>query len=109
MKKNIKEMVASCTICQQNKYDTLSLPIPQKVWYDIFVDFITGFPPCRGKTVIFVVVDMFSKYPHFLSLSHLYIAFSVAQVFIEHVFKLHGMPTSIVSDKDSIFISSFWR
>ena len=116
MKNNIKDMVSACAVCQKNKYESLApagllnpLPIPQRIWIDIYMDFITGLPPCKGKSVIFVVVDRFSKATHFLSLSHPYTAHSVAQTFIDQVFKLHGMPTSIVSDRDPIFISSFWK
>ncbi|KAM2104972.1 hypothetical protein ACFX1R_015518 [Malus domestica] len=73
------------------------------------MDFITGLPPCKGKSVIFVIVDKFSKAAHFLPLAHPYTAHSVAQIFTDHIFKLHGMPSSIVSDRDPVFISSFWR
>ncbi|TQD70994.1 hypothetical protein C1H46_043477 [Malus baccata] len=116
MKNNIKELIAGCDICQKNKYETLApaglltpLPIPQRIWSDIAMDFITGLPLCKGKSVIFVIVDRLSKAAHFLPLSHPYTAHSVAQVFIDQVFKLLGMPTSIVSDRDPIFISAFWR
>ncbi|KAM2495010.1 hypothetical protein EV1_034581 [Malus domestica] len=105
MKNNIRDMVVGCDICQKNKYEFLvparllnPLPIPQRVWTDISMDFITGLPPCRGKSVIFVMVDRLSKAAHFLSMSHPYTAHSVAQLFIDQVFKLHGMPTSIVSN-----------
>lgn len=64
MHEDIKERVASCATCQQNKYETLfpprlsqPLPIPVKVWYEISMDFIVGLPPCKGKTVIWVAVD----------------------------------------------------
>lgn len=114
MKKRIKEMVASCQVCQQQKYETLApagllqpLPIPSWVWSDISMDFIVGLPPYRGKTVIWVIVDKLSKYGHFLALSHLFIAASVANLFMEHIFKLHGMPTSIIYDRDPLFMSAF--
>lgn len=68
-----------------------------------------GLPPCKGKSIIFVVVDILSKYAHFLLMSHPYTAHSVAQLFVDHIFKLHGMPSTIVSDRDPIFLSSFWK
>ena len=81
----IKQYVASCEVCQCNKYDTLSpggllqpLPLPQQVWSKISMDFITGLPKARGKDVILVVVDRMTKYPHFFALGHPFISKDVA-------------------------------
>lgn len=108
--------MVKCSICQQNKVENIAsrgllqpLPIPQKNWFDISMDFIVGLPNCKGKTVIMVVVDRLCKYVHFIALSYPYIAVIMAQAFIEFVFKLHGMPNSIVSDRDPMFINAFWR
>ncbi|PKI77737.1 hypothetical protein CRG98_001861 [Punica granatum] len=73
------------------------------------MDFIEGLPKSQGKDVIFVVVDKCFKYAHFLALSHPYTAVSVAQAFMDGVFKLHGMPEMIVSDRDPVFLSGFWQ
>jgi len=73
------------------------------------MDFIKGLPPSNCKSTIFVVVDRLSKSAHFLALSHPYTAKMVAEKFVEGVVKLHGMPKSIISDRDPIFISHFWR
>jgi hypothetical protein len=59
--------------------------------------------------VILVVVDRISRYNHFLSLSHPYTALKVAQLFIAKNFKLHGIPTCIISDRDSTFTDAFWK
>ena len=59
------------------------------------------------KTVVFVVVDRLTKYAHFIPISHLYTAAKVANLYMQFVFKLHGMPSSIVSDRDPIFTSKF--
>ncbi|XP_070020521.1 uncharacterized protein [Nicotiana sylvestris] len=64
------------------------------------MDFVEGLPESNGKEVIFVVVDLFTKYAHFLALSHPYTAPQVAQVFLDPIYKLHGSPVSIVSDRD---------
>lgn len=115
MAKDIQQYVQNCDVCQRCKPDLAAspgllqpLPVPNKVWDGISMDFIEGLPNSHGKQVIFVVVDWLSKYAHFVALSHPYTALDVAQVFMDHVFKLHGLPSSITSDRDPIFISSFW-
>lgn len=80
-----------------------------EVWYDIAMDFIIGLPKSMGKEVIFVVVDKLSKYSHFMAFAHPYSTIDVAQAYLDNVFKLHGWPKSIVSDRDPVFLSSFWK
>lgn len=72
------------------------------------MDFVVGLPLGKGKSVI-MVVDRQSKYAHFIALSHPYTAASIAQEFVLNIFKLHGMPKTIVSDRDYVFLSTFWR
>ncbi|XP_026459648.1 uncharacterized protein LOC113360349 [Papaver somniferum] len=80
------------------------LPIPEHAWQHISMDFID-----ERKSVILVGVDRLTKYSHFISLHHPFTASSVAREFITHIFKLHGLPSSIVSDRDKIFTSNFWQ
>lgn len=72
------------------------------------MDFVEGLPNSHGKQFIFVVVDRLSKYAHSLSLSHPYTTLDVTTLFMDSIFKLHGLPTSITSDRDPIFISEVW-
>ena len=73
------------------------------------MDFIVRLPKEGNKLVIMVIVDHLSKYAHFCALPPSFTLSLVAQVFIDQIFKLHGMPTSIVSDRDPTFISHFWQ
>ncbi|KAL4574559.1 hypothetical protein LXL04_021392 [Taraxacum kok-saghyz] len=114
-KASIQVYVRNCVICQQNKTETLQLagllqplPIPVAIWADISMDFVDTLPKVSGKSVLFVVVDRFSKYAHFLPLSHPYTAESVARMFFSEIFRLHGLPETIVSDRDKVFKSAFW-
>jgi hypothetical protein len=73
------------------------------------MDFIEGFPKVGGKSVILTVVDIFLKFAHFIRLTHPYSAVTVAKAFFDNIVRLHGMPCSIVSDRDSVFTSTFWK
>ncbi|PNX81390.1 transposon Tf2-1 polyprotein, partial [Trifolium pratense] len=108
--------VNSCSICQYNKYNTHSpygllqpLPLPEQVWEDISMDFITNLPLTNQKSTIWVVVDRLSKFAHFIALPSTFTAATLAPVFISEIYRLHGAPKTIVSDRDRVFVSQFWR
>jgi hypothetical protein len=112
----VLDFVRSCDVCQRNKTPTTQpagllqpLDVPSQVWADISMDFIEGLPKVHGKSVVLTVVDRFSKYAHFIALSHPYTAASVARAFFDGIVRLHGFPSSIVSDRDPVFTSNLWR
>ncbi|CAJ2656401.1 unnamed protein product [Trifolium pratense] len=116
MKKDIAEYVHKCVVCQQAKTTNTSpagllqpLPIPSQVWEDIAMDFITGLPLSYGYTTIMVVVDRLTKSAHFIPMKTDYTSKTVAEAFMHNIVKLHGMPKSIVSDRDKVFTSAFWQ
>ena len=85
------------------------MPIPSTPWPNVSVDFIVSLPKSHLKNVVLVVVDRLTKYVHFIPLAHPYIASKVVELYVQNVLKLHGMPTSIVSDRDPTFTSQFWK
>jgi Integrase zinc binding domain len=116
MKAEIIAHIKSCDICQLNKHELNPpaglldpIPIPEGAWQTITMDFITGLPKSEGKEVIMVIVDKFTKYGHFIPLAHPFSAIDIAKVFMETVYKLHGLPTKLITDRDPIFTSVFWR
>ncbi|KAF0933937.1 hypothetical protein E2562_020848 [Oryza meyeriana var. granulata] len=79
------------------------------VWADVALDFIEGLPKVGGKSVILTVVDRFSKYCHFILLGHPYTVETVAKAFFTEIVRLHGIPQSLVFDRDLVFTSAFWK
>jgi len=73
------------------------------------VDFIEGLPCLGAANCVMVIVDKFTKFAHFVPLLHPFTAQQVAQVFLDNIYRLHGMPTHIISDRDRIFTSHFWK
>jgi hypothetical protein len=73
------------------------------------MDFITSLPKSGNKSIIMVVVDRLSRYAHFWALQHPLTASTVAQIFMDQVFKLHGISHSIFSNHDPTFTSNFWQ
>ena len=82
------------------------LPIPRRPWSHITLDFISGLPASQGNTAILVVVDRFSRAAHFIALAKLASAQETAQLVVDHVSKIHGLPQDMVSDCGTL---KFWR
>nr|GEV36521.1 reverse transcriptase domain-containing protein [Tanacetum cinerariifolium] len=85
------------------------LPIPERILKEISMDFIEKLPTSHGKSVILVLVDRIRKYAYFIPLTQPFTTSQVAQVFLDQVYKLHGLPESIVSDRDKVFLRNFWK
>lgn len=116
MKVDVWTFVQSCEVCLQAKPDRahspgllLPLPVTSASFEVITMDFIEGLPQSSSFNDIWVVVDKFSMFSHFVPSKHLFMAASVARLFMEHIYCLHGMPKSIISDRDRIFTSKLWQ
>jgi transposase InsO family protein len=113
----VRKYVLSCDTCQRTKPVCQKLPgllqplpIPHACWSDISFDFICQLPVTRGHRYdcIFVVVCRLCKAAHFLPCRVTDKAEDVARLFMREIFRLHGMPATIVCDRDSRFTSRFW-
>lgn len=116
MRASILQYVQQCVVCLQAKPDRSRypgllepLPVPSSAWEIISLDFVEGLPLSGGSNSILVVVDKYSKFAHFLPLRHPFTAASVARVFMDHIYKLHRLPKSIISDRDRVFTSKLWQ
>ncbi|KAL9450635.1 hypothetical protein AB3S75_012375 [Citrus x aurantiifolia] len=116
MRFDVENYIAACLTCQQIKNSTQApagllqpLPVPSLVWDALTMDFITGLPTSKGFEVILVVVDRLTKSAHFGALPSQFTASKTANLFADLVVKLHGFPSSIISDRDPIFMSNFWQ
>jgi hypothetical protein len=116
MRKYIMDYVGGCDICQRSKssnhkpYGLLQpLPIPERPWSSISVDFITQLPESNGYTTICVFVDRFTKMAHFAPTTDNIDAEGTVQLFFERVFSAHGLPEDIVSDRGTTFTAKFTK
>lgn len=85
------------------------LAILEQAWTNVTMDFIEGLPKLEGKSCISVVVNKFTKFSHFLSLSHPFTAQEVVKIFLDSTVKLHRVPRPIVSNRNEVFTNLFWQ
>jgi hypothetical protein len=116
MKRDVERVCSRCVTCRQAKSSVLPhglytpLPVPSAPWVDISMDFVLGLPRSRkGRDSIFMVVDRFSKMAHFISCHKTDDTTHIADLFFRKIVRLHGVPRSIVSDRDVKFLSYFWK
>jgi len=117
MYEEIRQYVTSCVVCQRTKpaSSSLSAPlkpleIPKRPWESVSMDFVTSLPETDdGYNTIFAVVDRLTKMAHFVPTVSSASAADVANLFVANIFKLHGLPKSIVSDRDPKFTGELWK
>jgi hypothetical protein len=117
MKREIARYVAGCDICQRVKASHLKtagvlqpLPIPSWKWEDISMDFIVGLPNTSQKhDSIWVIIDRLTKTAHFLPVHTTFTTKKYAEIYIEQIIRLHGVPKTIISDRGAQFVAHFWE
>ncbi|KAL0199059.1 hypothetical protein M9458_007599, partial [Cirrhinus mrigala] len=114
--RDTRDFVLACSVCARAKTSNRPpegllqpLSVPSRPWSHIALDFVSGLPPSQGNTVVLTVVDRFSKAAHFIPLPKLPSAKETAATVVDHVFRIHGLPMDVVSDRGPQFISRFWR
>ena len=116
LRRDCKLFVSQCVLCARNKpsrhrpYGLLQpLPIPERPWHSISMDFIEQLPPSDGFTAILVVIDRLTKESVFIPTTDTATAVDVADAFVSHIFAKHGIPLHVSSDRGSEFMSHFFR
>ena len=117
MDAEIQEYVTGCDACQRNKPSHQAkigllqpLPIPDRPWQQVSMDLITQLPRSRqGNDAIVVFVDKLTKMVHYVATTTNVSAPQLSQLFLREVCRLHGVPESILSDRDPRFTAHFWR
>jgi len=122
MKQKVTNYIKQCLKCQQNKAERHAkyghiqfIDPPEKPWDEITMDFITKLPGSVDEPTgnrydsIFVVVDRLTKYTHFIPYNEDFTVQSLAKIFVDRIIRYHGIPKSIISDRDKLFTSAFWK
>nr|KYP47522.1 Retrotransposable element Tf2 [Cajanus cajan] len=117
MKREIADYVAAYLTCQKAKVEHQKLSglmqqmeIPEWKWDSITMDFIVGLPrSARNSDAIWVIVDRLTKCAHFLPVNIKWSLEKLTQLYVREIVRLHGVPSSIISDRDPRFTSRFWQ
>ena len=112
----VRDYVLGCSACQRTKVERVRksgllqpIDIPEMKWECVSLDFVTALPRVRGGfDSILVVVDRLTKVAHFIPVKSTTTAVYISRVFIREIFRLHGMPKVLVSDRDVKFTSHLW-
>jgi hypothetical protein len=115
--RDVAKFVSTCVACQRNKarrhkpYGLLQpLPVPEKPWHTVTFDFIVKLPKTnRGNDSICVFVDKLTKLVHFVACKEEVFAKGFAELYVDHVFRLHGLSREFITDRDTGFTSTFWQ
>lgn len=115
MRADVQQYVSSCDSCQRVKSRNdlpagllHPLPVPPDRWKSVSLDFVVELPPCNGYDAILVFVDRLTKMVHLAPTTSTCTAVEAAKLFRDNVFRLHGFPTQVVSDRGPQFVSHFW-
>jgi transposase InsO family protein len=121
MKDKVTDFIKKCADCQRNKHSThaeygemQAIELPTEPWTDISMDFVTGLPESKDPTTglkydaILVVVDRFTKAAEYIPFRKNYTAEQLGHVLKDRVFRYHGIPKTIISDRDKLFTSNYW-
>ena len=117
MSKDIKNYVSTCEACLRSKPMNIAeqglfkpLPVPEGRWTHVTMDFVGALPKTvSGHDTVMVIVDRFSKRAHFIPTVKALTAEGAAKLYMDHIFRLHGVPYAITSDKDIRFVNAFWQ
>ena len=116
MKNEIAEFVSKCLTCQKVKAehrhpggDLQKIELPEWKWEQITMDFVVGLPrTTSGNDAIWVIVDRLTKSAHFIAIKVTYSVEKLAELYVSQIVRFHGVPKSIISDRDGRFTSRFW-
>ena len=115
MLETVGKYVLRCETCIKanitfHKGEYKFLPISNSPWEHVSMDFIVALPRTqRGEDAIMVVVDRFSKMAHFIAFKKVHDANNIAKLYFAEIVRLHGVPRTIMFDRDSKFLSYFWN